>query len=48
MKDILTPKRNPKIRPFDILVKHHKSEKYVDKSVIALGPIKYEINFLPM
>ena len=38
MKDIFTPKRDPKIRPFDILVKHNKPAKYDDKSLIALGP----------
>ena len=38
MKDIFTPKADPKIRPYDILVKHHKSAKYGDKSLIALGP----------
>ena len=38
MKDIFTPKRDPKIRPYDIFVKHHKSAKYGDKSLIALGP----------
>ena len=37
MKDTFTPKRDPKIGPYDILVKHHKSAKYGDKSWIALG-----------
>ena len=30
MKYIFTPKRDPKIRPYDILVKHHKSARYAD------------------
>ena len=47
MKDKFTPKRDPKIRPYDILVKHHKSAKYSDKSLIALSP-KNGINFLPV
>ena len=38
MYDIFTPKRNPKIRPYDILDKHHESAKYDDKSLIALDP----------
>ena len=29
--------RDPKIRPYDILVKLHKSAKYGDKSLIDLG-----------
>ena len=37
MKDIFTPKRDPKIRLYDIFVKHHKSARYRGKSVIALG-----------
>ena len=32
MKDISTSKRDPKIRPSDILVKHNKPAKYDDKS----------------
>ena len=47
MKDMFTPKRNSKIRPYDILVKYHKSRKYGDKSLIVLGP-KIYINFFPM
>ena len=35
MKDIFTPKRDPKIRPYDILVKHRKSENYGDKNLIG-------------
>ena len=38
MKGILTPKRDPKIRPFDILAKYHKSTKYGDKCLTALDP----------
>ena len=38
MKEIFTPKRDPKIRSYDILVEHHNSAKYGDKSCIALGP----------
>ena len=38
MKDIFTPKRDSKIRPFEILGKHHKSAKYGDKILTALGP----------
>ena len=38
MKEIFTPKRDPKIRPYDILVEHHNSAEYGDKSFIALGP----------
>ena len=38
MKDISTPKRDPKIRPSDILVKHHKSARYGDKILIASVP----------
>ena len=32
MYDIFTPKRNPKIRPDDILDKYHESAKYDDES----------------
>ena len=45
MKDKFTLKRDPKIRPYDILVKHYKSAKYSDKSLIALSP-KNRINLL--
>ena len=38
MKVVFTPKGDPKIRPFGILVKHHKSAKYGDRSLIALDP----------
>ena len=44
MQDLFTPKKNPKIRPYDILDKHHESAKYDDKILIALDGI----NFLPM
>ena len=37
MKNIFNPKRDSKVRPFAILVKHQKSSKYGDKSLIALG-----------
>ena len=36
MKDTFTTKKDPKIRPCVILVKHHKSAEYGDKSLIAL------------
>ena len=32
------PKRDPQIRPFDILVKYRKSTKYGDKCLKALDP----------
>ena len=35
LKDIFTPKRDPKSRPHDILGKHHNSAKYGDKSLIS-------------
>ena len=38
IKDIFTPKRDSKIRSYDILAKHQKAAKYGDKSLIALGP----------
>ena len=38
MKDIFTHKRDPKMRPFEIFVKHRSSAKYSDKSLIPLGP----------
>ena len=31
-------KRDPKIRPYDIIVRHSKSAKYDDESLIPLGP----------
>ena len=38
MKGIYTPKRDPKLRPYDILMKHRKSAKYGNKTLIASGP----------
>ena len=38
MKDIFTPQRDPKIRPYHFLLKHHKFAKYGDKRLIALSP----------
>ena len=38
MKDIFTPKLNPKVRPNDILVKHNDTIKYGTKSLKTLGP----------
>ena len=38
MKDIFTPRNDPKVRPMDIFVKHHMSTKYDGRSLIALGP----------
>ena len=38
MKDIFTPKLHPKVRPNDVLVKHHNTITYVTKSLKALGP----------
>ena len=37
MKDIFTPKLQPKIRPNDILVKHHNTITYGTKSLKTLG-----------
>ena len=34
---IFTPKTNVKIRPHDIMVRHHNAAIYGDKSLIALG-----------
>ena len=31
MKDSFTSKRDPKIKPYDILVRHHEPAKYSDK-----------------
>ena len=47
LKNIFTLKRDPKISPYDILVKHHKTAKHDEKSLIALSP-QNGINFLPM
>ena len=38
MKNIFTIKRNPRIRPFDLLVRTRNTEKYGNKSLTALGP----------
>ena len=38
MKDIFTPKLHPKVRPNDILVKHHNTITYRTKSLKTLGP----------
>ena len=38
MKDIFTPKLHPKVRPNDILVKHHNTITYGTKSLKTLGP----------
>ena len=38
MKDIFKPKLHPKVRPNDILVKHHNTITYGTKSLKALGP----------
>ena len=38
MKNIFTPKTNAKIRPHDIIVRHHNTTTYGDKSLTALGP----------
>ena len=38
MKDIFTPKLYPKVRPNDILVKHHNTMTYGTKSLKTLGP----------
>ena len=35
-KKIFTPKTNAKIRPHDIIVKHHNTATYGDKSLTAL------------
>ena len=37
IKNIFTSKTGPTSRPYDILVKYHKSAKYGDKSLIPLG-----------
>ena len=38
MKDIFTPKLHCKVRPNDILVKHHNTITYGTKSLKTLGP----------
>ena len=48
MKDIFTTKLHPKVRPNDILVKHHNTITYGAKSLKTLGPkiwsqLRYDI-----
>ena len=38
MKDIFTPKLYPKVKPNDIVVKHHNTVTYGTKSLKTLGP----------
>ena len=38
MKNIFTPKINAKIRPHDVIVRHHDTATYGDKSLTTLGP----------
>ena len=38
MKNIFTPKTNAKIRPHDIIVRHHNTATYGDKTLTAVGP----------
>ena len=38
MKNIFTPKTNSKIRPHDIIVRHHNTVTYGDKGLTVLGP----------
>ena len=38
MKNIFTPKTNTKIRPHDIIVRHHNTATYGDKCFSTLGP----------
>ena len=38
MKNISTPKTNAKMRPHDIIVRHHNTATYGDKHLTALGP----------
>ena len=38
MKNIFTPKTNAKIRPHDIIPRHHNTATYGDKKLTALGP----------
>ena len=37
-KNIFTPITNAKIRPHDIIVRHHNTATHGDKSLTALGP----------
>ena len=38
MNDIFTPKLHPKVRPYEILVKHHNTMTYGTKNLKTLGP----------
>ena len=38
MKNIFTPKTKAKIRPHNIIVRHHNTATYGDKNLTALGP----------
>ena len=38
MKNIFTSKQNPWVRPYDLLVRGHKTVTYDDKSLKILGP----------
>ena len=38
IENIFTPKTNAKMRPLDIIVIHHNTAIYGDKSLTALGP----------
>ena len=38
MKNIFTPKTDAKIWPYDIIVRHHNTATYSNKSLTALGP----------
>ena len=38
LKNIFTPKTNAKIRPHDIIARHHNTATYGDKTLTVLGP----------
>ena len=40
MKNIFTPKTNAKMRPHDIIVRHHNTATYDDKNLISF---KYKV-----
>ena len=40
MKNIFTPKTNAKMRPHDIIVRHHNAATYDDKNLISY---KYKV-----
>ena len=46
MKNIFTPKTTPPKKTHDIIVRHHNTATYGDKSLTAERHIKYGINFL--